>query len=89
MSGKVRYSPEQGAFYVEDPRVRTLKIDRLPDPWAGKTRAATEWAMKELLRERPVYTLRPTDVKQAAAKLLLKDVRVAGGKLRVTLGLGN
>ncbi len=41
-----------------------------------------------LLDRRPVYQLKPGDVKQAVARLVLKRVRVHDRELVVTLGIG-
>ena len=88
LSGRIRYEPDHGAFYAEEPTVEQLSVHGLPDRYVDKTRGAVAWAVKGVLESRPVYTLKTGDVRQSAARLLLKDVRVSGGKLRLRLGVG-
>jgi hypothetical protein len=88
LSGQIRYVAAQGSFYSDDLTVEGLTVGGLPDKYVEKTRGAVAWAMKGVLEGRPVYTLRAGDVRQSAAKLLLKEVRVTHGKLRLTLRVG-
>jgi hypothetical protein len=88
LSGRIRYEAAPGSFYVDDPRVEGLTIKGLPDRFVEKTQGAVGWIFEGVLRGRPVYTLGPGDAPQSVAKMLLKDVRVEKGKLRLTLGVG-
>ncbi len=43
--------------------------------------------MAKYYEENPIYTLRVTDAKQAAARMVLKDVIIENKELVVTLGI--
>ncbi|MCB1553265.1 MAG: DUF1439 domain-containing protein [Xanthomonadales bacterium] len=87
VSGGVRYDPNQGAFFLAEPRIDALRIQGIPDRYTAKVSAVMADALGDFYRERPVYTLSRADAKQAAARLVLKDVRVSRKTLIVTLGL--
>ena len=55
--------------------------------FAASLRFHSSNAACEYLQEFPVYTLTAKDTKTAAAKLLLKDVKVKSSEIHVTLGL--
>lgn len=86
-SGRLRYASEEGQFYLAQPKIEQLTIEGLPDRYRDKARSAIELALAEYYAKHPVYTLKSGDIKQAAAKLVLKDVRVSGDELIVTLGI--
>lgn len=84
----VQYKPEEGALLLVDPEVETLTISLLPEEYEDEVMAAATVAAKEFLNDYEVYRLDQSDYKQALAGLLIKDVAVRGGALRITLGLG-
>lgn len=88
LSGKVRYEPEEGAFFLDEPVVETLSIAGFPEKWRGKLNDAVSRAAGEFLNRAPIYRLRPTDIKKAAARLVLRDVQVIDKKLVITMGVG-
>lgn len=87
LSCLIRYDAARGAFFADDPKVERLTIDGHPDAFLERTTGAITWILKGALEHTPVYTLRTLDTRHAIAKLVLKDVRVKQGKLRLTLGL--
>ncbi|HLY11397.1 MAG TPA: DUF1439 domain-containing protein [Planctomycetota bacterium] len=87
LSCKIRYDAAQGAFYADDPQVERLTLEGHPDGVLEKTSGAVTWIVKGLLANRPIYTLSSVDVGHSFAKLVLKDVRVKSGTLRLTLGI--
>ena len=87
VSGGVRYDHEAAAFFLTDPVVEQLALQGIPEEYAqGATRVLTR-ALGDYYRERPIYTLSPTDLGQAAARLVLKDVAVQQQQLVITLGI--
>lgn len=54
----------------------------------AKLRQALSLAAAEFLNRAPIYQLRPTDIKKAAARLILQDVKVLDRKLIVSMGVG-
>jgi hypothetical protein len=83
LSCRIRYEPAEGSFYADDPSVDRLSLDGHPE---GATGAIT-WIVKGLLAHHPIYTLPSSGFGRSAAKLVLKDVRVQNGALRLTLSV--
>lgn len=88
LSGNVRYDENESAFYLDNPRLERVDIAGVPEKWSGKVRDASSRALSEYLNRAPLYRLRPTDVKKAVAKLVLRDVRVSEKRLILTMGVG-
>ena len=89
VSGGVRYEAAQGEFFLTDPRIENVRIQRLPKSITNRANSALSLALGEFYRERPIYRLSETDVRQSAAKMVLQDVVVKDETLHVTLGLGD
>jgi hypothetical protein len=87
ISGNVRYVPEEGEFYLVDPDIETLSIEGIPMAYTDKIDEVMTKALGAFFKTRPIYTLKESDTKQAAAKLVLKDVAVENSELVLTLGL--
>jgi hypothetical protein len=87
MTAGLGYRYETKQFFLSNPVFEQLTVHGIPPQFTDK---ATEFATRvarEHLQQITIYTLRPTDVKKAALKLLLKNVRVEGDELHVALGL--
>ena len=87
VSGNVRYAPEEGAFYLANPQIDKVRLQGVPERFANRANNALSLAIAEFYRERPIYRLSESDVKHAAAKMVLRDVNVKDEVLYVTLGL--
>lgn len=86
-SGSLRYAAAKGQFFLAAPKIEQLSIAGLPEERTAQVRAVLETALAEYYADHPIYRLKTGDVKQAAAKLVLKDVAVDGNELVVTMGL--
>ena len=86
-SGGVRYDSIEGEFYLTDPIVESLAVQGVPAKYTDRVNSVLTKAIAEYYEDRPIYTLRDSDVKQAAAKLVLKSVVVQDRLLVVTLGV--
>jgi hypothetical protein len=86
-SGGVRYHPETGEFFLTDPVVEGLSVPGFPPEHLPRARDAIGSALRVYFDRNPIYTLRPGDVRHAAARLLLRDVRVVDRRLVATLAL--
>jgi len=86
-SGGISYVPEKGELYLTDPIIENLEIQGIPTKYMDKVNKALTKALAEYYRDNPVYTLRSTDAKQAAARMVLKNVIVENRELVVTLGI--
>lgn len=87
VSGTIRYVSEEGSFYLSDPSIENLSIDGIPDKYKSKASAVIEKALTHFYSTRPIYTLKAGDVKQAAAKIVLKSLKVQEKNIVVTLGI--
>ena len=87
VSGGVVYLSERGEFFLADPVIENLKVQGIPQAYTDKVNKALTKALAEYYREHPIYTLRLTDMKQAAARMVLRDVKVENRELVITLGI--
>lgn len=87
ISGGVLYLAEKGQFFLTNPIIENLKVQGIPQEYTDKVNKALSKALAEYYKEHPIYTLRATDVKQAAARLILKNVIIKNKELIITLGI--
>ena len=87
ISGKVRYESELGAFFLTDPVIESISIQGVPEKHTDKANLAVTKALNEYYSKHPIYTLRSMNGKEAATKMVLKNVVVENKELVVTLGI--
>lgn len=87
VSGGVKYDNVKGEFYLSDPVIEDLSIQGVPSGYSDRVDNILTKAISEYYADRPIYTLKESDVKQSAAKLLLKNVSIEDRVLIVTLGV--
>lgn len=87
ISGGLRYNHETGEFFVTDPQVEKLSIKGIPEKYTDKINLVISKALNQYYQSRPIYILKPTDIKKTAARLVLKKVMVENEHLVITLGL--
>ena len=88
VSGVIAYVPADGTFVVHQAQVEHITITGLPERSLNLLDGLMTKELVKLLDHYPVYRLKPGDVKQAVARLVLKRVRVHDRELVVTLGIG-
>jgi hypothetical protein len=88
VSGDLEYHPATGEFRLREAKVERFAVGGLPEKYTTLVAQVGTGLLQDHLDRSPVYRLKPTDVKQAAARLALKRVVVRNGHLEVTLGLG-
>jgi hypothetical protein len=88
LAGRPRYAPSQGQLFLDDLEVTRLELAELPGEYAEWARAGATLVARHALQAQPVYTLDDSTAKGTLAKRSISDVRVVGGKLRVTFGDG-
>lgn len=86
-SGDLRYAPSEGAFYLVNPVIENLLIQGLPENYSDKISKVFEKALKNFYSSRPIYTLKASDTKPAAARLILKTLQIQEEAVIVTLGI--
>jgi len=87
VSGCIKYESKEGQFYLTDPRIEDLSIQGIPKKHISKATQVLEKALADYYSSHPIYKLKAGDVKQAAAKLVLKNVMVENQELLITLGI--
>ena len=87
VSGGVLYVAEKGQFFLTDPVVEKIKVQGIPEHYSDKANIALSKALSNYYAEHPIYTLKSTDIKQAATKLILKDVYIYHKELVIILGI--
>lgn len=88
LAGRPRYAPSQGQLSLDDLEVSQFDLAELPNEYAEWVRAGATLVARHALQAQPVYTLDDSTAKGALARRSISDVRVVGGKLRVTFGDG-
>ncbi|NNE42054.1 MAG: DUF1439 domain-containing protein [Marinicaulis sp.] len=83
----VRYEPSEGAFYLTNPSITNLTLNGLPPTLTNRAKNAMSLALAEFYRDRPIYVLSDEDMRQQAAKMVLRDVEVKDEVLHITMGL--
>jgi hypothetical protein len=84
LAARPRYVPGEGQLFLDDLEITSFEFAQLPEEVADWVRAAGTLAARRALQAHPVYTLDDSTAKGALAKRTVSDVRVVGGKLRVT-----
>ncbi|MEH6542492.1 MAG: DUF1439 domain-containing protein [Porticoccaceae bacterium] len=87
VSGSIRYSREEGQFYLTDPMIEALSIQGIPDKYISKATTVLEKALADYYSTHPIYRLKEGDAKQATARLILKNVLIENEELVITLGI--
>ncbi|MFV0681495.1 DUF1439 domain-containing protein [Ottowia sp.] len=83
----VQYKAETGEFFLVDPVIERLSVQGIPAQYEASLTTALTQALAAFYASHPVYTLNARDMKQVAAKAVLKRVLVEDGHLNVVLGL--
>jgi hypothetical protein len=84
----IRFNREEASLSLVDPVVESLDISLLPEKYRDEVMTAAGIAAKEYLDDYEVYRLEASGLKAKVAKLVLKNVVVEQGVLKITLGLG-
>lgn len=88
VSGQLDYDPATGEFRLLRARVDRLAIGGLPEKHVAKVNEVATLLLQGHLENYPVYRLKLTDVRHAAARLILRRVMVKDRHLEITLGVG-
>lgn len=84
-TGKPRYEPANGSFYLDDVQVSEFQMTGNAPDFDEVVRVRGPKVMEAILRNVPLYTLKTDTTRGELAKLALRSVQVVGGKLRLTL----
>ncbi len=81
------YEADEGAFYLSTLTIADFTVNGDDLPHADKLRERISSVLDAVIPHVALYRLRQQDFKHALAKLLLKQVRVAGESLVLTMGI--
>ena len=83
----LRFDQNEGKLYLVNPEVRKFAVDGIKEKDTKKAILAVNMALSDLLNDFPIYTLDETDRAQKTAKMLLKDIKIENGRLKIVFGL--
>jgi hypothetical protein len=83
----LRYDPQSYELHLTDPQIDRMDIQGIPPALEAKSEAGAKAVALEVLDRYPIYTIKPTDIKKATARLILRSVVVQDSQLVITLGL--
>lgn len=84
-SGVLRYVRYQGDFFLDDVQVDDFALTGLPPELVDVVKARGPAALRHALEGHPIYSIKDDHtVRASVARLAVRDVRVVGGKVRVT-----
>ena len=87
VSSGLRYASDTGSLYLTDPVIEHFTVEGIPTHYVERVNSVIAKAIADYFAVHPIYTLRATDARQAAVRLVLKDVVVKDRELVVTLGI--
>ena len=74
-------------FYLTDPITEKLFVQGVPEKHEKTITTVLTQALNEYYNEHPIYSLNARDAKQAAARMVLKNVIVENSEIVITLGI--
>ena len=84
VSAKPRYQPSTGEIFLDDSQIQDLKFPGVP---ANVTSLVTQYGSvlaKQSLERTPIYNFKNNQTEKMA-RMSISDVKVVGGKLRVSI----
>ena len=87
ITGSLGYNSKEGAFYLTDPIITSMHVDRLKKSMQPEIKKLAQTAITKTMTTQPIYKLNDENAKQKLAKSALKSVSVNNGKLVVEFGI--
>lgn len=84
-AGRPRYVPADGQLFLDDLQITTLELAGFPAEYAALVKKHGPSLLSAQLQSHPVYTINTATTRGALAKWVVRDVKVVGGKLRISL----
>lgn len=81
IKGPIHYDPGVSSFFLKDPVVEELEIDKLPMAYTSSANLIVQTLVTKALAKHPVYTLSGDGFKNSLAKTFLKSVSIENSKL--------
>lgn len=89
ISGELRYDAESRSLFLDRSVVEEIDIEGVPSEYRAALREAADLAAAQHLDRRPVYRLEEEFLSQLRGAVVLRDVRVEDGELRIAVGLAD
>lgn len=88
VSSGIRYDNEAGQVFLDGVNVDRLDVDELPQRFNDPVLRLTSAAISRALQQTPIFTIDDTGTAGNIADTLLRDITIADGVLRITIGAG-
>jgi len=85
VDGVLRFANDSGEFYLDDASVEELEIDGVPSLYVDQIQQLADGVVRDLLQDRPIYTLGQQGEPKRLMGSEIKSVTVHDGKLIVEL----
>lgn len=85
IKGPPSYDSKAGEFFMRNPALEELTIDKLPEKYHRDVQETMEMVAQKVFAEYPIYKLKG-DLKSKLAKAVLKSVSIRDQKLFAVLG---
>lgn len=85
--GGIRYDKPTKSFYMTDPEITRIDLERIPSRYQDKLRRAVDVAVQELLPTMPIYKLDKDTFKHSLNRAFLKRAWVDDHILHLEMGL--
>jgi hypothetical protein len=84
ISGQLRFDPARSALVLADPRVETFDVQGLDPLYANQIRRVGSLLAEQMLRDVPLYTFRPEQLRYAGTRFNPTRIVTRAGSLVVT-----
>lgn len=84
VSGQLRVDPSRNALVLAEPRVETFHVSGLDPLYANQIMRVGGFLVEELLKDMPLYTFRPEDLRYAGTNLYPTKITTRQNSLVVT-----
>ncbi|WP_247869761.1 DUF1439 domain-containing protein [Herbaspirillum sp. ST 5-3] len=84
VSGQLKFDPSRNALVLGDPRVETFNVSGLDPLYANQIAKVGRLLAEELLKDIPLYTLRPGDLHYAGTSMIPTKITTKANALVVT-----
>lgn len=85
--GSIDYNPDKGTFYLRNPKIISLVIDKIPEQYELIIKTVTEKALAKILARNSIYKFKDDSIKHKLTKSILKSVKVENQRLRITFSM--
>ena len=86
VSGSLKYDPSKYEFFLKDPVLKNIEIDKVSEQYMPKTKGLSQQLISSVLEKKPVYRLKNNNLQHPLAKSLLKSITVKDEILYLVLG---